>query len=479
MNIQTNIIKTLGLTSMLFVASSCSLTDFGDINKNPNSISTPVTSALLTNALNLMDTPATAGGVRGALYSQYFAETQYTEVSNYATQTIAWDGTYAGILYDLQNIINQNTDPATATYAANNGSNKNQIAIARIIKAYVFMTLTDQYGDIPMSEALKGNVNPKYDSQQEIYTALFKELKEAPTQFDGGVAVKGDILFNGDAAKWKKFANTLRMVMALRLSKVDAAAGKAQFTEALAGGVIESNDDNASVVYPGGTFKNPWFNLYDGRKDYSISGTLAGILSDNADARMSAFAAPNSKGQILAMPYGLTRDVATSAAYADFSFVLNSSLRQASSASYILTAAHAFLARSEAAQLGWTSENVKNMYSKGIEMSWKQWGVFDQTKFNTFLASANMDIATNPLAKIQLQRYVAFFPDGNMGWSEWRRTGVPALKASANATNSSKQIPRRIGYGPNESTINGVNYKAAVGKMTAGDTQDSKVWWDK
>ncbi len=479
MNIQTNIIKTVGLTSMLFVASSCSLTDFGDINKNPNSISNPVTSALLTNSLNLMDTPATGGGVRGALYSQYFAETQYTEISNYSAQNIAWDGTYAGILYDLQNIINQNTDPATAAYASNNGSNKNQIAIARIIKAYVYMTLTDQYGDIPMSEALQGNVNPKYDSQQEIYTALFKELKEASTQFDGGVAVKGDILFNGETTKWKKFANTLRMVMALRLSKVDAAAGKAQFAEALAGGVIESNDDNVSTVYPGGTFKSPWFNLYDGRKDYSISGTLAGILNDNSDPRINAFAAPNSKGQILAMPYGLTRDVATSAAYADFSFVLHPSLRQATSASYILTASQAFLARAEAAQLGWTSENAKNMYSKGIEMSWKQWGVFDQAKFTSFMASGSVDLATNPLTKIQLQRYVAFFPDGNMGWSEWRRTGVPALKASVNATNSSKQIPRRIGYGPNESTINGTNYKAAVGKMTAGDTQDSKVWWDK
>jgi Starch-binding associating with outer membrane len=304
-------------------------------------------------------------------------------------------------------------------------------------------------------------------------------LKEASTQFDGGVAVKGDILFAGNALKWKKFANTLRMIMALRLSKIDATTGKTQFTDALSGGVIEANDDNAAMVYPGGTFKSPWFSLYDGRKDYAISTQFATILSDTQDPRLQMAAAPNGKGQIAPMPYGLTRDVATSATYADFSYVLNASMRTAASQTYILTAAHAFLARAEAAQLGWSNENAKNMYNKGIEMSWRQWGVFDQTKYNTFIASANIDLATSPLTKIQLQRYVAFFPDGNQGWAEWRRTGVPALKPSVNATNSSKQIPRRYAYGTNESTINGVNYKEATSKLTGGDTQDARVWWDK
>ncbi|PWK28158.1 SusD-like starch-binding protein associating with outer membrane [Arcicella aurantiaca] len=479
MKINKNIIKTLGLTSVLFAASSCSLTDFGDMNVTPNAIATPVTSALLTNSLIAMDGPATTGGLLGSLYCQYISETQYTESSNYSTQQVAWDGIYAGMLYDLQNIINQNSNAATAVYASNNGSNKNQIAIARIIKAYTFLTMTDRWGDIPMSEALQEKINPKYDSQQEVYTALFKELKEAAAQFDGGVAVKGDILFAGDATKWKKFANSLRLVMALRISKIDPTTGKAQFIDALSGGVIDANADNAAITYPGGTFKNPWFSLYDGRKDYALSSQFATILSDNQDARLQTAAAPNGKGQIAPMPYGLTRDVATSATYADFSFVLAPALRAATSQSFILTAAHAYLARAEAAQLGWTSENVKDMYSKGIEMSWKQWGVFDQTKFNTFMTSANIDLASNAMTKIQTQRYVAFFPDGNMGWAEWRRTGVPALKPSVNATNSSKQIPRRYAYGTNESTINGVNYKAAAAKLTGGDTQDSRVWWDK
>lgn len=483
MKFQKNIIKALSASCLLAVASSCNLTDFGDINKNPNSISVPVTSALLTNALFDFDTPSSTGSLRGALYCQYFAETQYTETSLYAIPQLAWDGIYAGSMYDLQNIINSNTDPATATYAGLNGSNNNQIALARILKAYRYLSMTDSWGDIPVSEALQGKVKPKYDTQQEIYTLLFKELKEAVSQFDGGVVPKGDIVHSGNLTRWKKFANTVRLVMALRISKVDPTNGKAQFLDALAspGGVIEANEDNTALTYPGGTYKNPWFVLYDGRKDYAISDVFANILTASQDQRAKVMGQNNSKGELVSFPYGLTRDDAVIYAngHADYSFILDQSLRQANSTSQILTAAHAYLARAEAAQLGWTSENAQNMYSKGIEMSWRQWGVFDQAKFTTFLASANVALTDNALSKIQLQRYVAFFPNGHMGWAEWRRTGVPALVPSSKATNSSKKIPRRYVYGANEPTLNGENFNAAIGRLTGGDSQDAKVWWDK
>ncbi len=483
MKFQQNILKVLSASCLLVVASSCKLDDFGDINKNPNSISVPVTSALLTNALFDFDTPSATGSLRTGLYCQYFSETQYTETSLYSIPQVAWDGTYAGSLYDLQNIINSNTDASTAAYAALNGSNNNQIALARILKAYRFLTMTDQWGDMPVSEALQGIVKPKYDTQQEIYNLLFKELKEAIAQFDGGAVPKGDIVHSGNLTRWRKFANTLRMVMALRLSKVDPTTGKTQFLDALAssGGVIEANEDNTSITYPGGTYKNPWFNLYDGRKDYAVSDVFANIMTTNADPRISVMAQTNSKGEVVPFPYGLTRDDAITYAngHSDYSFILASSLRQANSTSYVLTASHAYLARAEAAQLGWTTENAKDMYSKGIEMSWKQWGVFDQAKFNTFIASGTVSLDTNPLTKIQLQRYVAFYPNGLMGWSEWRRTGVPALTPTSKATNASKLIPRRFVYGANEATLNGDNFKAAVGRLTGGDTQDSKVWWDK
>ena len=135
--------------------------------------------------------------------------------------------------------------------AAANGSNANQIAIARILKAYFFQFITDRWGDVPYSQALKGseNFSPAFDKQQDIYKDLFKEWKEAAAQFDGGNTVVGDILLNGNAARWKKFANSLRLIAALRISKADPVKGKAEFNAAMTDGVLTSNADNVQYKF--------------------------------------------------------------------------------------------------------------------------------------------------------------------------------------------------------------------------------------
>src|SRR5206468_5127000 len=130
----------------------------------------------------------------------------------YQTPSINWDGAYAGRLEDLQNIINYNTSNPGKAYGS--GDNANQIAIARILKAYNYWMLTDCYGDLPYFDALKGNGIIKYDAQSAIYPDLIKELKEAVAQFiTPTVILKGDILFGGDISKWKKFANSLRLLI--------------------------------------------------------------------------------------------------------------------------------------------------------------------------------------------------------------------------------------------------------------------------
>lgn len=154
MNIN-KIVIVLGLSAMAAVGCNKRIDDFGTINRNPNATTVPITSALLTNVLANAGNNVWGGAINttAGLYCQYMAETQYTDISRYATPTINWDGTYAGDMYDLQNIINTNTDAGTKATAAQYGSNANQIAIARILKAYYFMTLTDAYGDVPFSQA--------------------------------------------------------------------------------------------------------------------------------------------------------------------------------------------------------------------------------------------------------------------------------------------------------------------------------------
>lgn len=466
----------LTLSTSVLLLTSCS--KFGDTNVSPNGTETPSTGALLTNVLAGLG--GFAAQTRGGLYSQQLAETQYTEVSLYALPKLEFDGIYAASLYDLQNIINVNSNDATKAGATKFGSNANQIAVARILKAYTFWTITDRWGNIPYFEALKGSeeLTPVYDDQEDIYTDLIKELKEAVAQFDGGAGPSGDIAYGGDVAKWKKAANSLRMLIALRTSKVHPNPGGWAATEFAAAyndpaGFITTNAENLRLAYPGGAFKNPWFNLYDGRNDFAESKVMTDLMSSLSDPRQSAFGSSTT-----GFPYGLTRDNAVDFGNANSNYarVLSASLRAANSPLVIVSAATVALAIAEAAQRGWITADVAEWYEKGITLSWQQWGVSGD--ITSYMSGANVSLATNPLAKIQLQQYIAYYPDGIQSWSNWRRTNVPVLTVPADATNAGRGIPRRYVYGTNEYTLNKANAEAAAA-LYNNDSEVGKVWWDQ
>ncbi|MHC1704114.1 MAG: SusD/RagB family nutrient-binding outer membrane lipoprotein [Tenuifilaceae bacterium] len=458
------------------VISSCEkLEDFGKTNRNQNATPTPITAALLTNSLSGL------GGytaiTRQGLYCQYFSETQYTDVSLYSSPKLTSTGNYSGILMDLQNIINVNTDPATIAIAAKNGSTNNQIAVARILKAYVYWYITDSWGDVPYSEALKAIPNVAYDTQQAIYEGMLSELTAAVAQFDNGPTLKGDILYAGDVAKWKKFANSLRMLMAMRLTKVYPNAGQyaeQQFQAAVddANGSIDVNADNAILAYVGGNFKNPFYNLYDGRKDFAISASMIANMPAG-DTRLNQFAgASNDAATFVGVPYGVVRATAEAftGANPNWGKILASSWRNETSPLVLLSASEVLLARAEAAQRGWTTENAQTLFQSGITRSFERWGI---------TVPGTYDVTMTNLAEIHLQQYIASYPNGWFGYSNWRRTGVPTLTPAPDATNASGLIPRRYVYGDPELLLTPAGYEAAVARITGGDTQDSRVWWDQ
>ncbi len=511
-----NIIKKItsaALITSVILATGCAKIDqFGDTNVNPNGISSPITSALLTNVLSTIGGPATS--LRTITYIQYTSENQYTDVSLYALPQLEMGGTYSGPLEDLQTIIDYNSDPKTAGIASANGSNANQIGIARILKAYTYWVVTDRWGDVPYSEALKGALNtaPKFDAQEDIYFDMIKELKEAVAGFDGGGPIKGDIMYGGNIAQWKKLANSLRMLMAMRMTKrYPAVGGKAAlaFADAASasGGIMTDNADNFTVNYPGGTFKNDWYRTYESRDDYAESKTLGDVLSGLGDTRQSAYGT-NS----VTFPYGLTRDLAVQ--YSNSvgngqSRVLAASKRLENSPTFIITAATVLLCRAEGYERGWIAGGTlaaEADYNAAIAASFAQWGVampgsylIGAANYNTGVgvgsnigagsapydqfrvADNNVQDASTPtkLSRIALQRWLAVYPNGDQAWAEWRRTGVPNVKGTRFATNAGKQIPRRYVYGVNDYNFNNAQTKAAAAKiLPAGDTQDGRVWWD-
>ncbi|NJN27831.1 MAG: SusD/RagB family nutrient-binding outer membrane lipoprotein [Cyclobacteriaceae bacterium] len=136
----------------------------------------------------------------------------------------------------------------------------NYNSIGRIIKVYLVHRLTDVYGDIPYFEAGRGYLDqiytPSYDKQQDIYNDLFKELNEAVAAFDADMPMPGasDIVYAGSMVKWKKFAHSLMLRLAVRILDVDQTTAKTWIITAINGGLMESNDDNFVVLYKPGSY---------------------------------------------------------------------------------------------------------------------------------------------------------------------------------------------------------------------------------
>jgi hypothetical protein len=486
--------KLIKITSIALLAGAITagtgcvrgLGEFGNTNQNPGIVGEPITAALFTNVLSAMG--GEIWSTTGGLYAQHYSETQYTEASRYARQQADFSVYYSGVLYDCQNIINYNT--TNAGKAAAYGSNANQIATARILKAWWFLRVIDAWGNVPYSQALQFKGTIPYDDQQAIYTSLFKELKEAVAQFDGGAPFQGDILLGGDITKWKKFANSLRIIMGTRIAKADPAKGKTEVLDALAssGGVLTT--ENVQLAYPGGNFLNPWYSYYNitQRRDYAVSATLTDFMNTNGDKRVLAYGSVSSvPGVVKGFPYGLTRTdaVAWANANTDWARVISNNLRTATMPVPILTASQVWLARAEAAQLGWTAENVATDYANGIEQGWRYWGVYNAVDLAAYMADPDISLATgSAMSKIFRQRWIAAYPDGQEAWDVWREAngGGNNYLVLAPAPGTGLQIPHRFAIAQSQFDLNPENTQAVAALYTVSgesDSQYARVWWDK
>lgn len=474
------------LFAAVFFVTACDPGDFADTNIDPTIPVEVPTKVLLTNSLQQL--PGTVFGNNTAnFYVQHLSEGPYPGASLYNGRNFAWSGFYAGPLFNLQTIINFNNDPekSALTSAPVNGSKDNQIAVARILKAYYFWWLTDRYGDIPYSEALKGkeDFTPKYDAQKDIYYALFTELKAAQAQIKlDEPGVTGDILLKGDMAGWKRFANTVRLYMSLRLIKNDFAKAQTEFNAAIADGIITSNSQNVVYDYLEGNPNNwnPWYQNYsiDNRNDFAISATLATSMNANSDPRVFVYGESLTSNNIVrGLSYGSGAARSITGTYSR----IGSKLRGSGSDAYVFTYAQTLFALAEGAVKGLVAGGdvqAKASYDAAIAASWEQYGVYDAAKYATFISSAN--VAYNPakgLEQIITQKWTHQYLNGYEAWADWRRTGFPVLTPAAAAVDP-RGIPRRQGYPSNENALNGVNYKDAVAKQGTDDNY-TRMWWDK
>lgn len=466
------------ITALMVVAVSCD--DFGDINLDPNNTVSVAPETLLTNSL--VSISSITGSATEVLYTQMMSETQYTDASRYVTVNFDFNGWYTGPLANLKHIIDLNSDEATSADALQSGSNANQIAVARILKAYFFHVMTDRWGPLPYTQSLqgRGNLEPAYDSQEAIYTDIIKELKEAVAQMDGGAGVKGDFVLGGDMAHWAKFANSVRAIAAMRMSNVAPQTAQTEFAAAVASGIILSDDE--SVYYPylaDANNQNPWFARFITRTDYAISSTMVDYMKPLDDPRLSVYAdpAPNF-GDVRGMPYGI--DAAGDIPNDDVSFPGNPGVRGQDAPIAVITNAQMNFMLAEAAHRGWVSGSAQSYYEAGIAASWRQWGVFDQAAYDAYIANPVVAWDANKAMElIGTQKWVALYLQGMEAWAEWRRTGYPALTPAPDALSADGEIPRRFGYPTTERDLNAANYSSALQLLGGPDELNTKLWWDK
>jgi hypothetical protein len=466
-NIKTALFA-IGVTTLV----SCNkIKDFGDTNVNPNAITTPTSYAILTNVESGITSYITGGNETA--WIQHTSESQYPSEGLYdVTSTYYGFGTYTGNLLNLRTVINQNR-------------NADEVAAARVLTQYIYWQLTDNLGDIPYSQAFVSKT-PAYDKQEDIYKGMIAELKAAKAQFINTGGMKGDILCNNNVPQWIKFANSLRAMMAIQLTKkypgaADYAA--TEFKAAIADGVITSNSDNVGLAYVDPNFKNPYWSGFDGARDNGESTTIWNLLNGLGDGRQAAIGTSN-----IAVPFGVKE--ATINAFIKnnpgWSHMLGASQRLVNSTVYLLTASQLYLARAEAASRGWTTEDKTAMLTAGVNASFAQFGLA-LPPASYFTQAALVLDGSNDIKKIAEQVFIATFPNGKAAWNSWRRTGFPVLNPAPDPINPAHTtIPRRYTFIPasvstfSEYNLNAANLAAAIARLGgAADTPEAKVWWDQ
>lgn len=447
------------------------------------------------------------------LYVQYFATTFDGFQSDQHEIIGGWNGgTWSGFYEDCAPQLKFFTD-----YTSENDLPVEN-AIGKVWTAFAYNRMTTFYGPIPFSQFGNGEKSVAYDSQESIYNEHFRMLDEAVAVLSSAsttVLGDNDGIYQGDPSKWYKFANTLRLRLAIQIQKANPTLAKAEAEKAVAAGVIESVSDNAMMTTNSLSNKNA-YNVISAWSEFRMSASMESALKGFEDPRLPEYFSPAENGDSDGdgSPYEGIRNGQTLEARADGDIDLAGSnsnvgpryLPEALGAvPYpVMRAAEAYLSRAEGALLGWNmGGSVKDLYESGINASLEEWGTPDAayaSSANTpapvgdsFGTPALSDIpiafetgssTARQLEQVMTQKWIALYPDSWTSWVDVRRTGFPTLFDRVQVSPSGEpgvgvgDIMSRLTYVSNEYDTNGdaVNAALALPEMSAGDNGATKLW---
>ena len=503
------------------------------MNINPNAPESAPTYTVFPIATKYFVDEIRDGWVSGRMllpWVQYSAQRNYTEEDKYAyrksTGDQAWNATYKS-LSNLKAVIDICKDPVLGPQQADYGDVQSQIAAARIMMAYEFLDLTNYFGDVPywsvsgmnnpdfQALQIEKYAQPKYVKQEVIFKNLLQELKEAEAQLDPKETnlftklpedKKGDYIYYGEAAKWKKFANSLRLRIANQIKDVYPEAN-AEIQDAIAKGVFTSNADNAMQHYGSSAKEGSpfWYEFFVGnRNDFYVNNQLVKLLKGESgnygvDPRLQKYAAPLGTSKVNAgsgnytetddltkyqgIPYGLPSDRLRANNSTSKVSPFSSTVLSATYSEVLMEYSEVEFILSE--NKGWNQAN----YEAGVRASMEKWGVA-QAKVDAYVAALPAANKENVIT----QKYIALYMQPQTAWVEYRRTGYPngSILLLPGATGyeidgtpytftplvaGMTDIPSRIAYPLSEQTINRANWTSAVATYGGQDPINGKLWW--
>jgi hypothetical protein len=506
------IFRILSIVTAMFFITSCD-DGFDTLNKSKTGATSVDPSFILNNAIINCSPPGGTINYEVGIVQQMISSNSgvlvganYNQLNPNATPA-NWQGFYQNVIKYATDVISRTKDDATRP---------NLYQMARIIRAYGYMVLTDTYGSIPYTEGGLGyteqNFFPKYDDQQSVYNAIITEFTEASAALDATKKIEtADVLYNGVITKWKKFGYALLLRAGMRLSEVDQAKAAATVLAAFNGGVILLNADNA-VNKHDANYVNPIGNVVNGTEaaNFYLAEPFVTALKSTNDPRLQAIAirfvgANSGPAQVggttvpanqYGMPMGSTDATADAAGaslpgggsrYA-FSQADRTRIAKRTSPVFIVTAAQCNLLLAEAAMRTWIpggTASAATYFADGVRAAMDMMVTYDA---NSAVSAANRDVyvTANPLntstlaaalQQINTQYWITSFLIGTEAWANFRRSGYPVLTPNPFPGKTVAFITR-LTYPPSETLVNTANVSAATAAQGA-DALDTKVWWDK
>jgi hypothetical protein len=391
-------------------------------------------------------------------------------------------------------------------------------ALAQIMWVYTFHRITDHFGPIPYFKAGDGLDVTPYDAQDKIYADFFVRLNDAIATLNANKDKKPygkfDLIYEGDVNKWIKFANSLKLRLAMRISNVDPAKAKLEAEAAIAGGVMESVADDATM------FKTEDGSDVNGLagisvwNEFRMSAAMESTLKGYADPRLAVYFQPNSDGKYEGLRNGLNptelgNPVNTSTQNSNIGTRWTQGggsnwARQGATRQNIMHAAEMYFIRAEGALKGWNvGGTAKDMYEKGITASMNQWGVTDAAAITAYINSASTPVApgdflnspalndapikfsadaTMQRLQIATQKWLALYPDGMEAWADNRRSDLPVLYPVVNNENADITgggRPKRIPFLDSEKQTHAKGVETGIPLLGGPDKVSTPLWWDK